>query len=80
MEQDFRKKTFRGAKVEDLIKELENLSTLCEGKSEQSAHIERQRFYEGMAIAYTTIAVKLKGEFDLSIFTLTPSLCRYFIV
>ncbi|KMK77721.1 ClpX C4-type zinc finger protein [Alkalihalobacillus pseudalcaliphilus] len=64
MEQDFRKKTFRGAKVEDLIKELENLSTLCEGKSEQSAHIERQRFYEGMAIAYTTIAVKLKGEFD----------------
>lgn len=64
MEQDFRKKTFRGAKIEDIILELEKLSSLCEEKSKRSDQLERQRFYEGMAIAYTTIAVKLKGDFD----------------
>ena len=64
MEQDFRKKTFRGAKIEDIILELEKLSSLCEEKSKSSDQLERQRFYEGMAIAYTTIAVKLKGDFD----------------
>ena len=32
MEQDFRKKTFRGAKIEDIILELEKLSSLCEAK------------------------------------------------
>jgi len=64
MDQDFRKKTFRGAKIEDIILELEKLSALCEEKSNSSGPLERQRFYEGMAIAYTTIAVKLKGDFD----------------
>jgi len=64
MDQDFRKKTFRGAKIEDIILELEKLSSLCEEKSKSSDQLERQRFYEGMAIAYTTIAVKLKGDFD----------------
>ncbi|WP_054954927.1 ClpX C4-type zinc finger protein [Paenibacillus dakarensis] len=64
MDQDFRKKTFRGAKIEDMILELEKLSKLCEEKSKSSDQLERQRFYEGMAIAYTTIAVKLKGDFD----------------
>ena len=64
MDRDFRKKTFRGAKIEDIILELEKLSALCEEKSSSSGPLERQRFYEGMAIAYTTIAVKLKGDFD----------------
>lgn len=64
MDQDFRKKTIRGAKIEDLILELEKLSSLCEEKSNNSDQLERQRFYEGMAIAYTTISVKLKGDFD----------------
>lgn len=64
MDQDFRKKMFRGAKIEDIILELEKLSQLCEVKTKDSQQIERQRFYEGMAIAYTTIALKLKGEFD----------------
>jgi ClpX C4-type zinc finger len=64
MDQDFRKKTFRGAKIEDLIMELEKLSSLCEEKSKSSEQLERQRFYEGMAVAYTTIIVKLKGDFD----------------
>lgn len=64
MDQDFRKKTFRGAKIEDLLMELEKLSSLCEEKSKSSEQLERQRFYEGMAVAYTTIAVKLKGDFD----------------
>ena len=64
MEQDFRKKTFRGAKIEDVILELEKLSLLCEEKAKGCEPLERQRFYEGMAIAYTTISVKLKGDFD----------------
>ena len=64
LDQDFRKKTFRGAKIEDVILEVEKLSLLCEEKSISSEQIERKRFYEGMAIAYTTIAVKLKGDFD----------------
>ncbi|MCY8232559.1 ClpX C4-type zinc finger protein [Priestia endophytica] len=64
MDQDFRKKTFRGAKIEDMILELENLSAICEEKSQKSEEMERQRFYEGMAVAYTTLTVKLKGEFD----------------
>ncbi|MFJ7737687.1 ClpX C4-type zinc finger protein [Lysinibacillus sp. NPDC097287] len=64
MDQDFRKKTFRGAKIEDTILELEKLSLLCEEKSKGSEQLERQRFYEGMATAYTTIAGKLKGDFD----------------
>lgn len=64
MDEDFRKKMFRGAKIEDVILELEKLSSLCEEKSKSSDQLERQRFYEGMAIAYTTIVVKLKGTFD----------------
>ncbi|PAQ13483.1 hypothetical protein CD798_15450 [Bacillaceae bacterium SAOS 7] len=64
MDQDFRKKTFRGAKIEDVILELEKLSSLCEEKVKNSDVLDRQRFYEGMAIAYTTVALKLKGEFD----------------
>ncbi|WP_106767918.1 ClpX C4-type zinc finger protein [Paenibacillus faecalis] len=64
MDQEFRKKTFRGAKIEDTILELEKLSQVCEEKVHSSQQVERQRFYEGMSIAYTTIALKLKGEFD----------------
>lgn len=64
MEQDFHEKTSRGAKIDALISELEKLSSLCEEKSEGSDQLERQRFYEGMAIAYTTIAVTLKEDLD----------------
>ncbi|EFU42486.1 hypothetical protein PVOR_09480 [Paenibacillus vortex V453] len=64
MDQEFRKKMFRGAKIEDTILELEKLSLLCESYMDKSESIDRQRFYEGMAIAYTTVALKLKGEFD----------------
>ena len=64
MEQDFHKNTFLEAKIEEMILELENLSSLCEEKSKSSDQLERQRFYEGMAIAYTTISVKLKGDSD----------------
>lgn len=64
LEKDFRKKTFRGAKIEDVIIEFEKLAQLCEEKIKASAETERQRFYEGMAIAYTTVALKLKGEFE----------------
>ncbi|OLN22287.1 hypothetical protein BTO30_10695 [Domibacillus antri] len=47
-----------------MILELEKLSRLCEEKINESQQLERQRFYEGMAVAYTTIALKLKGGFD----------------
>ncbi|MEJ8547300.1 ClpX C4-type zinc finger protein [Brevibacillus borstelensis] len=64
MDQDFRKKTFRGAKIEDTIQELDKLIELCEKNRANSDSLDRQRFYEGMAIAYTTVSLKLKGEFD----------------
>ncbi|KGA98464.1 hypothetical protein AJ85_02790 [Alkalihalobacillus alcalophilus ATCC 27647 = CGMCC 1.3604] len=64
MDQDFRKKTFRGAKIEDVILELKKLINLCETKSSKACDKEQQRFYEGMAIAYTTVQLKLQGEFD----------------
>lgn len=64
MEQDFRKKNFRGAKIEDIILEVENLCRLCEEKARDCNDSETKRFYEGMAIAYITILVKLKGNFD----------------
>ncbi|MFP7174707.1 hypothetical protein [Priestia filamentosa] len=47
-----------------MILELENLSALCEEKSQKSEEMGRQRFYEGMAVAYTTLTIKLKGECD----------------
>jgi len=55
---------FRGAKIDDVILELEKLSSLCEEKSQICNQLESQRFHEGMAIAYKTIAIKLKGDFD----------------
>ncbi|MCM3623638.1 ClpX C4-type zinc finger protein [Brevibacillus borstelensis] len=64
MDRDFRKKTFRGAKIEDIIQEFERLIQLCEQNRDKSDSLDRQRFYEGMAIAYTTVSLKLKGEFD----------------
>ena len=60
MEQEFRKKTFRGAKIEDLIFELEKLSLICEEKYKSSEQLERQCFFEGMALAYATIGLKLE--------------------
>jgi hypothetical protein len=62
VDSDFQKNTFRGAKIEDVILEVEKLIQLCEEKTRNSQSLERQRFYEGMAVAYTTIALKLKGE------------------
>ncbi|HWJ79884.1 MAG TPA: ClpX C4-type zinc finger protein [Niallia sp.] len=58
MNQEFRK-------MDDVILELEKLSFLCEEKSKNNNQLERQRFYEGMAIAYTTIAVYLKEDLDI---------------
>lgn len=41
MDQEFRKKTFRGAKIEDMILELENLSALCEEKAQKIEEMGR---------------------------------------
>ncbi|MFX3632970.1 MAG: ClpX C4-type zinc finger protein [Candidatus Pristimantibacillus sp.] len=60
----FRKKMFRGAKIEDLIISFDELSKQCEEYIKNSETMERQRFYEGMAIAYQTVSLKLKGAFD----------------
>jgi hypothetical protein len=64
MMDDFRKKTFRGAKIEDLIRDLEALTKESEEAIKKTEDVGRQRFFEGMAIAYTTISLKLKGAFD----------------
>ncbi|QTL52393.1 ClpX C4-type zinc finger protein [Priestia aryabhattai] len=64
MDNDFRKKTFRGAKIEDTIIEFEKLIKLCEERTVAGDQLEKQRFYEGMTIAYKTASMKLKGEFD----------------
>lgn len=64
MVDEFRKKMFRGAKIEDLIISFDELSKQCEEYIKKSETMERQRFYEGMAIAYQTVSLKLKGAFD----------------
>jgi AAA15 family ATPase/GTPase len=61
---DFRKKIFRGAKIEDLIIDLERLEKEFEQTISSTKDIDRKRFYEGMAIAFKIIAMKLKGEFE----------------
>ena len=64
MSEDSRKENFLEAKLEEVILELEQLSSLCEEKSQNCNQLESQRFYEGMAIAYTTVAIKIKNDFD----------------
>lgn len=61
---DFRKKLFRGAKIEDLIVDLDLLVGNCEETAIHAGDVGRQRFYEGMAVAYRTVSQKLKGQFE----------------
>lgn len=48
--------------LQSLQEEIENLSTLCEEHAKSSGNSDKQRFYEGMAIAYTTVIMKLKKQ------------------
>lgn len=51
-------------KIEDVVLELEKLSSLYDEKANNSDQSESQRLYEGMAIAYTNAAMKLKSYFS----------------
>jgi len=64
MTDDFRKKTFRGAKIEDMIVDIDVMAKACEESIKTTDDPLRQRFFEGMSIAYTTVGLKLKGAFD----------------
>lgn len=61
---EFRKKLFRGAKVEDLIHDLDDLSQSCERTAVQADDPLKRRFYEGMSVAYYLVSQKLKGRFE----------------
>lgn len=61
---DFRKKLFRGAKIEDLIVDLDALVINCEEIARRAGDLGKQRFYEGMAVAYQIMSQKLKGQFE----------------
>lgn len=61
---EFRKKLFRGAKVEDLIHDLDYLSGSCERTAVASDDPLKRRFFEGMAVAYYLVSQKLKGKFE----------------
>ncbi|WP_226793062.1 ClpX C4-type zinc finger protein [Bacillus sp. B1-b2] len=48
--------------VLNMIKELEQLCNVSEELSQTKENANKQRFYEGMAIAYTTVVMRLKNE------------------
>ncbi|MCM3361871.1 ClpX C4-type zinc finger protein [Niallia sp. HCP3S3_B10] len=50
--------------LQGLITELDKLISACEGNAKNSDSAEKQRFYEGMAIAYTTERMRINGEVD----------------
>lgn len=55
---------FQGVEKEKAIVQLQNLSQWCEEKAAESEEAARKYFYEGMAIAYSTIEQKFKGNDD----------------
>ena len=61
---DFRKKLFRGAKIEDLIVDVDALVANCEETARRADDLGKRRFYEGMAVAYQILSQKLKGKFE----------------
>lgn len=50
--------------LQSLIAELDKLIAACEENAKNSESAERQRFFEGMAIAYTTERMRINGEVD----------------
>ncbi|HEO8418779.1 ClpX C4-type zinc finger protein [Niallia sp. FSL W8-0635] len=50
--------------IQSLISELDKLISVCEENAKNSDSAEKQRFYEGMAIAYTTERMRINGEVD----------------
>ena len=61
---DFRKKTFRGAKLEDLILEVERLEKEFDRTYHSTQETDRKLFYEGMVVAFKIVVMKIKGEFE----------------
>lgn len=55
---------FQSMEKEKAIVQLQNLNQWCEEKAAESEEAARKHFYEGMAIAYSTIEQKFKGNDD----------------
>ncbi|USG64985.1 hypothetical protein NDK47_23135 [Brevibacillus ruminantium] len=64
MDQDFRKHKGSDIRIKEAIQELETLIQRCETNVSNSDSLAKLRYYEGMAVAYTTVSMKLKGEID----------------
>lgn len=64
---DYRKKAFRGAKIEDCILDFENMRQTSEHKAQISTDEYRKRLYDGMAISYQTVVSRLCNDFDYNL-------------
>lgn len=62
--EDYRKKMFRGAKIEDCIMEFQNRHQRAREQMNEAAEPGEKRFFEGIALAYQMAAQKLRWEFD----------------
>lgn len=63
---EYRKRMFRGAKIEDCILDFENMRKISEQKAQTSTDEFRKRLYDGMAITYQTVVSRLCNDFDLN--------------
>lgn len=61
---DYRKRTFRGAKIEDCILDFENMRKTAEKQSRTTTDEFRKRLYDGMAISYQTVVNRLLNDFN----------------
>ena len=61
---NYRKKMFRGAKIEDCILEFENNERQAKIRKEEVKDKCEKRFYEGLSLAYRLVSQKLRWEFD----------------
>ncbi|WNS78895.1 ClpX C4-type zinc finger protein [Domibacillus sp. DTU_2020_1001157_1_SI_ALB_TIR_016] len=62
MDQHIRMNRFQGTEVKATVEGLQMLQQLCEDEAAKSEVPERKSFYEGMALAYSTIEQKVKGH------------------
>jgi hypothetical protein len=64
---DYRKRTFRGAKIEDCILDFELMRKTAEKHSQTSNDNYKKRLYDGMALAYQTVVNRLANDFDYTL-------------
>ncbi|MFT8872940.1 MAG: hypothetical protein ABF868_11760 [Sporolactobacillus sp.] len=64
MNNDYRKKVFRGAKIEDCILLFEKNEKQAKAQKEDTKDKGEKRFFEGLALAYKFASQTLRWEFD----------------